>query len=71
MPKNCSKDVAAAIKTVDQILLHGSDEDKGKLKKSFGLGNLEDDDFGEYVLERNVRSLTPRLPTDLTCHVER
>ncbi|KAG8942753.1 hypothetical protein FRC04_003523 [Tulasnella sp. 424] len=49
MPKNCSKDMAAAIKTIDQILLQGSDEEKLTLKKSFGLENLEDGDFGETI----------------------
>lgn len=70
MPKNCSKDMASAIKTIDQILLQGSDEEKLTLKKSFGLENLEDGDFGEYVLERNVRSLAPKYLTDFTCGVE-
>ncbi|KAG9041014.1 hypothetical protein FS837_012847, partial [Tulasnella sp. UAMH 9824] len=46
MPKNCSKDVAAVIKHVDEILLYGSDADKHKLKEPFGLWGLKDDDFG-------------------------
>lgn len=47
MPKNCSKDVAAVIKSVDNTLLHGSNAQKQKLKESFGLQNLRDDDFAQ------------------------
>ncbi|KAG8929936.1 hypothetical protein FRC00_001348 [Tulasnella sp. 408] len=47
MPKNCSKDVAAVIKAVDQTLLHGSQTEKQALKESFGLYNLRDDDFAQ------------------------
>lgn len=47
MPKNCSKDVAAVIKHVDEILLYGSETDKHKLKEPFGLWGLKDDDFGQ------------------------
>ncbi|KAG8916208.1 hypothetical protein FRC01_003297 [Tulasnella sp. 417] len=50
MPKNCSKDVAASIKAIDNILLHESVEEKYKLKRSFGLWALEDGDFGEMLV---------------------
>ncbi|KIO28592.1 hypothetical protein M407DRAFT_22176 [Tulasnella calospora MUT 4182] len=50
MPKNCSSDVAAAIKQIDKTLLYGSDADKTKLKESFGLWNLKDDDFGQILV---------------------
>ncbi|KAG8992999.1 hypothetical protein FRB90_000820 [Tulasnella sp. 427] len=50
MPKNCSKDVAAAIASIDQILANGTAEEKLNLKKSFGLWNLEDGDFGETLI---------------------
>ncbi|KAG8942755.1 hypothetical protein FRC04_003525 [Tulasnella sp. 424] len=45
MPKNCSKDLAAAIKKIDQTLLSGFVL-KERLKRAFGLYNLKDDDFG-------------------------
>ncbi|KAL1852283.1 hypothetical protein Plec18170_006009 [Paecilomyces lecythidis] len=46
MPVNCSKDVAKVIDHVDNVLLHGSENEKQKLKDTFGLGDLEhDDDF--------------------------
>jgi len=45
-PKNCSKDLVAAIDRVDDILLHGSDKEKQALKDKFGLGELLDADFG-------------------------
>ncbi|KAG8987344.1 hypothetical protein FRB90_003394 [Tulasnella sp. 427] len=50
MPKNCSKDVAAAIKEIDQTLLHGSDTAKYNLKQRFGLEKLHDDDFGQALV---------------------
>ncbi|KAG9045423.1 hypothetical protein FS837_006333 [Tulasnella sp. UAMH 9824] len=50
MPKNCSKDVAAVIKHVDEILLYGSEADKHKLKEPFGLWGLKDDDFGQTLV---------------------
>ncbi|KAG8942757.1 hypothetical protein FRC04_003527 [Tulasnella sp. 424] len=49
MPKNCSKDLAAAIKEIDQTLLNGSNADKQNLKKAFGLYDLKDDDFGQVL----------------------
>lgn len=43
---NCSKDVAKVVDHVDNVLLHGSENEKQKLKDTFGLGDLEhDDDF--------------------------
>lgn len=60
MPKNCSKDVAAAITAIDKILLKGSKDEKHKLKETFGLENLEDDgDFGRYVWDRTAHSSEP------------
>ncbi|KAG9045421.1 hypothetical protein FS837_006331 [Tulasnella sp. UAMH 9824] len=50
MPKNCSKDVAAVIKAVDQTLLYGSQAEKQTLKESFGLYNLRDDDFAQTLV---------------------
>ncbi|KAG8896042.1 hypothetical protein FRC01_012063, partial [Tulasnella sp. 417] len=50
MPKNCSKDVAAAIKAIDQTLLHGSQAEKQQLKELFGLFNLKDDDFAQTLV---------------------
>lgn len=45
MPKNCSQDMAHIIEHVDDVLT-GDDEDAAqKLKDSFGLGDLEHDDF--------------------------
>ncbi|KAG8922912.1 hypothetical protein FRC01_013456, partial [Tulasnella sp. 417] len=50
MPKNCSKDVGKAITHIDQILLYGSDSEKNKLKQSFGLEKLKDDDFAQTLV---------------------
>ncbi|KAG8909078.1 hypothetical protein FRC01_007149, partial [Tulasnella sp. 417] len=50
MPKNCSKDVGEAITHIDQILLHGSEAEKRKLKESFGLEKLRDDDFANTLV---------------------
>ncbi|KAG8915045.1 hypothetical protein FRC01_003808 [Tulasnella sp. 417] len=49
MPKNCSKDVALAIKSIDKTLREGSDDQKYELKKSFGLEALENGDFGRIL----------------------
>lgn len=46
MPKNCSADVASVIKNIDNTLLNGNSSAKAALKKSFGLDNVADDDFG-------------------------
>ncbi|TLS22750.1 uncharacterized protein PpBr36_06479 [Pyricularia pennisetigena] len=46
MPKNCSADVSRVIEHVDKVLKTGSDDDKSALKTAFGLGFLENDDFG-------------------------
>ncbi|KIO28597.1 hypothetical protein M407DRAFT_22181 [Tulasnella calospora MUT 4182] len=50
MPKNCSKDLAAVIRAVDHTLLHGRATEKQKLKESFGLYNLRDDDFAQALV---------------------
>lgn len=44
-PQNCSKDLQAVIGYVDDILLHGSPNQKQKLKAKFMLEDLEDADF--------------------------
>ena len=46
MPKNCSKDVNLAIEYIDDVLLHGSDDEVRALKARFGLEDVEhNDDF--------------------------
>lgn len=50
------KSLTVAIKEVTEVLRHGSDCEKYKLKKSFGLWALEDDgDFVEYVCNLSPR----------------
>ncbi|KAG8914931.1 hypothetical protein FRC00_009536 [Tulasnella sp. 408] len=52
MPQNCRKDVAAVITHIDRILLYGTQDEKHKLKESFGLENLEDaGDFASQLVE--------------------
>ncbi|KAG9043360.1 Thymus-specific serine protease, partial [Tulasnella sp. UAMH 9824] len=43
MPESCMRSLTVAIKEVTEVLRHGSDCEKYKLKKSFGLWALEDD----------------------------
>ena len=46
MPANCSADVQAVVRHVDEVLTAGSDEDKANLKSLFGAETLiHDDDF--------------------------
>lgn len=45
MAKNCSSDLALAIKSIDETLSTGNDTVKANLKKMFGLDALSDDDF--------------------------
>ncbi|KAB5525675.1 peptidase S28 [Coniochaeta sp. 2T2.1] len=44
-PANCTKDLTEVIDYVDQILLHGTDKQKQKLKAKFKLEDVEDADF--------------------------
>lgn len=44
-PQNCTKDLTGAIDYIDDILLHGTEEEKFKLKDRFKLGDLQDADF--------------------------
>lgn len=46
MPKNCSKDISLVIDYMDNILLHGTENEVYSLKTMFGLESLEhNDDF--------------------------
>ncbi|KAK4616337.1 putative extracellular serine carboxypeptidase [Fulvia fulva] len=46
MPQNCSKDVSLVIDHMDDILMHGSDQEVHDLKAKFGLETVEhNDDF--------------------------
>ncbi|KAK7960937.1 hypothetical protein PG988_012151 [Apiospora saccharicola] len=45
-PKNCTKDLTALTDHIDEILFHGSEEEKKALKDRFKLGDLGDKDFG-------------------------
>jgi hypothetical protein len=45
MPRNCSSDVQAVIKYVDQVFATGSKKEQQALKDKFGLGKLRNDDF--------------------------
>lgn len=45
MSKNCSTDLALAIKSIDEVLSAGNKSAKVNLKKSFGLDALSDGDF--------------------------
>ncbi|KAK8007592.1 hypothetical protein PG989_001582 [Apiospora arundinis] len=49
-PKNCTKDLTAVIDHMDEILFHGSAEEKQALKDRFKLGDLGDKDFGGALL---------------------
>jgi hypothetical protein len=46
MPKNCSTDITLVIDYIDNILATGTSAEKYALKDKFGLGPLEDADFG-------------------------
>lgn len=48
MPQNCSKDISLVIDYVDNVFLHGTEEEKTELKARFGLGSLKhNDDFAQ------------------------
>ncbi|KAL8409578.1 hypothetical protein RB594_007863 [Gaeumannomyces avenae] len=49
MPRNCSRDVSAAIDYMDGILMSGSQAQKDKLKAKFKLDGLSDADFGQAI----------------------
>ncbi|KAK8022241.1 hypothetical protein PG993_013008 [Apiospora rasikravindrae] len=49
-PKNCTKDLTAVIDHIDEILFHGTPEEKQALKDKFKLGDLGDKDFGGALL---------------------
>ncbi|KAL8296593.1 hypothetical protein RB597_005939 [Gaeumannomyces tritici] len=49
MPRNCSRDVSAAIDYMDGILMSGSQAQKNKLKAKFKLDGLSDADFGQAI----------------------
>ncbi len=54
MPKNCSKDISTVIDYMDNILMHGTADQKHSLKQKFGLESLEhDDDFMWCVFQNN------------------
>jgi hypothetical protein len=44
-PQNCSKDLSAVVNYIDDVLKHGSEKQKNKLKAKFMLEELEDKDF--------------------------
>ncbi|KJX93226.1 serine peptidase like protein [Zymoseptoria brevis] len=44
MPKNCSKDVSAVVDYMDDVFLHGSEQNATDLKAKFGLQYLHNDD---------------------------
>ncbi|SMR48848.1 unnamed protein product [Zymoseptoria tritici ST99CH_1E4] len=45
MPKNCSKDVSSVIDYMDDVFLHGSEQNVTNLKAKFGLEVLQNDDL--------------------------
>ncbi|KAI1052670.1 hypothetical protein LB507_009778 [Fusarium sp. FIESC RH6] len=46
MPKNCTTDVGKVIEYLDDIMLHGSEDEIQKIKEAFGASDLEhNDDF--------------------------
>jgi hypothetical protein len=50
IPRNCSTDIKAVIKYVDDIFAAGNEEDIQDLKELFGLGQLDhSDDFAEQI----------------------
>jgi len=55
-PQNCTKDLSAVIDHIDEVLKHGSETQKNKLKAKFLLQDLEDADFAALV---NCQEATP------------
>ncbi|TLD10195.1 hypothetical protein PgNI_05425 [Pyricularia grisea] len=49
MPRNCSRDVSAAIDYMDGLFKNGSRSDVQKLKAKFMLDSLSDADFGQAI----------------------
>lgn len=50
MASNCSKDAKAAIQRLDEIFYSRNQTGRNALKAKFGLGGLEDDDFGSALV---------------------
>jgi hypothetical protein len=52
MPQNCSRDASLVIEYVDDVLVHGTSQEKQLLKAKFGLENVtHDDDFVSVLYE--------------------
>ena len=49
MPKNCSRDLSNVINYIDNTLTKGSQREQYELKQKFGLGSLQNDDFGQVI----------------------
>ena len=49
MPKNCSTDISLVIDHVDSVFVTGTEDEKYALKDMFGLGPLQDADFGAAI----------------------
>lgn len=49
MPKNCSRDLSTVISYIDKTLTRGSQREQYELKQKFGLGSLQNDDFGQVI----------------------
>lgn len=49
MPKNCSRDLSNVIQYIDKTLSKGSQREQYELKQKFGLGVLQNDDFGQVI----------------------